>query len=206
MKIDKRTQGIIEEINKANLEIPFGNSKFQNENFVLASELTPARAYRHCLLRLNDRISALRECYYSLQIEDIDIEEMQEKSINETTDKFEKRRLAIRIEQKKVNRISTEKMIKDCYVEIETLYNAFDKLPKFTRAEFEAEEREHYELKLSRDLVLGMQFGGSSGVAKSLEDIGENSESKIKTLSNDPAKLRKIISKNQRLIVGDLNE
>ena len=74
--INEKVQLILDEINTASKEIPFGNSRFQNINFVLQGEITPARAYRHCLLRLNNRLNALKEAYYNLQLEDIDIEEI----------------------------------------------------------------------------------------------------------------------------------
>lgn len=169
--INEKTREIIEEINLASQEIPFGNSDFQNINFVVKSELTPARAYRSCLLRLNDRLNALRENYYNLELEDIDIEEMQEKINDETTDKFEKRRLQIKVEQKKVNRNYIKKLVDDAIIEVDTLYKAFKQLPKFTREQFEEEERQHYLLKLTRDAQLSMQFAGISGQIKSLEDM-----------------------------------
>ena len=206
MEIEVKYQNIIEEVINASKEIPFGNSKYQNLNFMLADQITPARALRSCLLRLNDRINALRECYYSLRLEDIDIEEMQEKIESEETGKFEKRRLEIKIEQKKVNRISTEKMINDCKVEINTLYNAYKKLPKQDRNTFEEEEHEHFTLKLSRDLELGMQFGGQKGTATSLDNIGISSKEKLQELRNNPGSLKSIINQNQRLILGESDE
>ena len=169
--INEKVQGILDEINNASKEIPFGNSRFQNINFVLQGEITPARAYRHCLLRLNNRLNALKEAYYNLQLENIDIEEMQEQI--ETADKFEKRRLEIKIEQKQTNRIITQKMVDDCIIEINDLYGAFTNLPKFTREEFELEEKEHFKLKLARDVSLAA-FGGASGALQSLDNMGEH--------------------------------
>lgn len=170
--INEKTREIIEEINLASQEIPFGNSDFQNINFVVKAELTTGRAYRACLLRLNDRLNALRENYYNLELEDIDIEEMEEKVKNENTDKFEKRRLLVKIEQKKVNRSYIKKLVDDAIIEVETLYKAFKQLPKITRKEFEQEEQKHYELKLTRDAQLAVSFGGVAGQIKSLEDMG----------------------------------
>ena len=164
MKISQEIQDKIDEINTASKEIPFGNSEFQNLNFVLNAEITPERAYRHCLLRLNNRLNALRECYYTLQLEDIDIEEMEEQI--QTANKFEKRRLEIKIEQKKVNRISTEKLVADALEEVNTLYGAFKKLPKYTREQFELGERKHFELKLAKELLL------KEGALQSLDSMG----------------------------------
>lgn len=157
----------IEEIEKASLAIPFGNSKFQNENFVMAGEITPARAYRHCLLRLNDRLTALRECYYNLQLEIIDIEELEEKNLDENINKFEKRRNLLTIEKKRTEREHNSKLVSDCMKEIDTLYNAFTQFKKYTNEEFEAEEKLHFELKLGRDILLG-----NNGAMLSLDSMG----------------------------------
>lgn len=196
--ISEKMQAIINELNTASLEIPFGNSEFQNLNFVLNAEITPERAYRHCLLRLNNRITALKECYYNLQLEDIDIEEMQEKT--ETADKFEKRRIVIKIEQKKVNRITTEKMVSDCLEEINTLYGAFKKLPKFTREQFESGERKHFELKLARDFVL------KDGALLSLDSMGADKwiEQVIST-NGETLKIEIDKIKQEQLQIGGTN-
>jgi len=192
MNIPSNIQKVIKEINKASLEIPFGNSEFQNLNFVLNAEITPARQLRHCLLRLNDRITALRDSYYSLELEDIDLEEMQEK-LEIETNKFEKRRLIVKIEQKKINRISTDKLIKDCLSEIETLYNAFTKLPKYTREQFELEEKQHFELLLTRDAFFAMTSPSAVGQLQSLDAMGNKGELLTECLLTNGESLRKII-------------
>lgn len=193
--INEKLQGMLDEINEASKEIPFGNSRFQNINFVLQGEITPARTYRHCLLRLNNRLNALKEAYYSLQLEDVDIEEMQEKLLK--ANKFKKRRLEIKIEQKQTNRIATQKMVDDCITEINDLYSAFQKLPKFTREEFEAEEREHFKLKLTRDVSLSA-FGGAAGALQSLDNMGENTFAQ--NALNNPLFVAQEIEKARKLL------
>ena len=184
---------LIDEVNQASLEIPFGNSKYQNINFVLNAEITNGRKLRHCLLRLQNRISALRECYYNVQLEDIDIEEMTEQL--ETAEKYDKLRLEIKLEQKKANRIQLEKMVLDCQTEIKDLYNAYKQLPKMTREEFEKEEEQHFELKFARDLKLTRQFGNAKSIMTSIDSMGQNSLERINRHIQEPDNLRTLIHK-----------
>ena len=60
-------------------DIPFGNSAFQNKKFIMEAQYTPARGYRAIGLRLADRIQALKEYEFSLRLEEVDIEELEEK-------------------------------------------------------------------------------------------------------------------------------
>ena len=197
--ISNNLEKIIDEVNEASKEIPFGNSEFQNINFVLNAELTPERAYRHCLLRLNNRISALREAYYSLKLEDIDIEEMEEQLQSDTTNKFEKKRLEIKIEQKKINRNTTEKLVSDCLIEVNTLYAAFEKLPKYTRLEFESGERKHFELKLARDLIL------PNGSMQSLDSMKANDWAE-KVINTNGKALKEEIEKIRMGVLGNVDK
>ena len=196
MKMPSNIQNVIEDVYKLSLEIPFGNSEFQNLNFVIEGEITPARMLRHCLLRLNERITALRDAYYTLELEDIDIEELKE-HLELTTNKFEKRRLSIKIEQKKVNRISTDKLIKDCLIEIETLYTAYSKLPKYTRKEFESEERKHFELLLTRDAFFNLSSPSACGQLQSLDAMNSDCKLLEECIRTNGESLKKLIDESK---------
>lgn len=153
--VDKEIKLIEDRINKIDFnelyktfsEIPFGNSDFQNYYFVVNSQMTPARAFRALCLRLRDRISALREAYYSLQEENIDIEELENKIALEDN-VFEKRRLEIQLEKKKTQRIDTRKLVSDALHEVNFLLKLYEEMPHPTREQFELEEKEHFEKKL----------------------------------------------------------
>ena len=186
---------IIDEINQASLEIPFGNSKYQNINFVLNAELTTGRKLRHCLLKLKDRIAALRECYYNVQLENIDIEEMTEQL--ETAEGYDKRRLTIKLEQKQANRIQLEKMVIDCQTEIKDLYNAYKQLPKITREDFEKEEEHHFELKFARDIKLTQQFGGLKSIMSSVDVMGRNSIERVQRHVQEPDNIRALLQETR---------
>lgn len=90
---------VISEIEAAFFDIPFENSAFQTEAFVIASQITPERAYRAIGLRMHSKLNALNEIKYTRAKEDIDIQELQEK-INTSTSKWDRMCAQIDIEQK----------------------------------------------------------------------------------------------------------
>ena len=83
---------VINEINEAFFDIPFENSEFQTENFVIAASITPERAYRAIGLRLQSRLRALQEAKFGAAKEDIDIEELEAKIADPNTNNFDRRR------------------------------------------------------------------------------------------------------------------
>ena len=157
-----------DELNMAFYDIPFENSDFQNTNFVVAGQITPERAYRAIGLRMSAKIRALKEAMYGREIEDIDIEEMREQLSAEETDKYEKRRLEVKINQKLDNRTYTDKLINDALRECNVLYAEFKKHPQYTRAQFEAGEQRHFTERLLR------QVNNCVGAAESLTNMQQD--------------------------------
>lgn len=172
--------GIIEDVQARSANVPFGNSDFQNISIVAASMLLPARAQRAALLRLNDRINSLRESYYLLKKEELDLElltldlsELEESLfINNDLSAIDQRRIEIRIEQKKIDieqkmsgRPMLQKLISDAMAEVDGLYQYIQKMPVLARNDFEAEESTFFELKSRR------QLAGISGASEMLENI-----------------------------------
>ncbi len=160
--------GAIQEMEESFYDIPFGNSAFQNEQFVINGGITPQRAYRSVGLRAQNRIQALKESYYSLRKEDVDIMELEEEIKSDDTNKFEKMRKEIDLEQKLENRKYTKKLINDAMEELKTLYGAFKQLPKYDRKQFEDGEREYFKKSLTRQTL------GVSGALESLDNMGED--------------------------------
>jgi hypothetical protein len=147
---------IIGEINKRFWDIPFENSSFQTENFVISASLTPARAHRTIGLQLSSKLRDLLNVSFDAQREEIDIEELQEKIDNADTNKFERRRAEIDIQQKLSSRSFNVKLVNDAFVECNVLYAHMLKFPVFTREEFEADEANHFTQRLNR-AVAGIQ-------------------------------------------------
>ena len=161
---------VVKEIEEAFFDIPFENSQFQTEHFVINAQLTPERAYRAIGLRMHNRLRALREAQFSRMREDVDIDELRAKLSLSETNKFDRRRYEIDIQQKLSNRAFTEKLINDAIAELNVLYHHFKRLPKFTRQQFEAGERSYFHESLTR------QMKGIVGAAESLTNMqGETS-------------------------------
>lgn len=156
---------VLQDVQDAFFDIPFENSQFQTEAFVIAANVTPERAYRSIGLRMQSKIQAVLEAKHARAKEDIDIEELQEKIDNPETNKFERRRAQLDIEYKLAQRPYTDKLMNDALTELNILYQHFKKLPRYTRAQFEAGERTHFDTKLQR------QLAGCQGAAEALTNM-----------------------------------
>lgn len=163
----ENSSDILKEIEEAFFDIPFENSQFQTERFVINAQLTPERAYRAIGLRMTNRLRALREAQFARMREDVDIDEMRYKLETEP-DPFERRRLHINIEEKLCARAFTDKLINDALAELNVLYHHFQRLPRFTRQQFEAAEASYFEQSLTR------QLHGMVGAAESLANMSED--------------------------------
>lgn len=188
---------VVREMEDSFYDIPFGNSKFQIRNFVINSQHTPARAYRAIGLSASAKIRALKEALYGQKKEEIDIEEINEKIADPSVNKFEKRRLQLKLEKKLEDKRYTSKLVNDALHELSELYSAYKQLPAYTRENFEKEEKKHFQLKLKKQ-ALGIQ-----GSLESLDNMGENiklllnkPEVSIEELLNEP----KVIEDEQKLI------
>ena len=157
---------VIQEYEEAFFDIPFGNSQFQIENFIINAAHTPERAYRAIGLTMRAKIQALREAYYALKKQEVDIEEAQEKIDSKYHTKWEKKRALIEIEQKQEMKRDTKKLINDALAELSFLYGVFQKMPRYTREQFEAGERKYFEIRLQK-MALGIQ-----GPFESLDNMG----------------------------------
>ncbi len=162
------SDNILKELEDAFFDIPFDNSAFQTENFIIAAQITPERAYRAIGLRMSEKLRALNEAKYSRMKEDIDIEELREKLTLPDVSKWDKRRAEVDIQYKLENRQFSNKLINDALAELSILYKHFKALPKFTREQFEQGEKLHFEQKLQRQLI------GVSGARESLANMTDD--------------------------------
>lgn len=170
LEFNNKIQEIIDEINKSIYDIPFGNSNFQNLAFMMASQITPERAYRALVMRLRDRISALKSVKFSKMKTEIDVEEKKYKIADEKTNVFEKRRLEIELMELEDSLPFQEKLINDTVHECNFLYNLFLKFPKYTREEFEKGEELHFIESAKR------QMFGITGGKETLINITHDKE------------------------------
>lgn len=141
---------VINEIEQAFFDIPFQNSAFQTKMFVIADQITPARAYRIIGLQLFTKIKALKEYELSQEEIQIELDEIEFKLLQPDLDQFEKRRLDLKKRRIESSKTQAKKLLNDTLVDINFLYQEFLKFPKYTREEFENEELEHFKRKLDK--------------------------------------------------------
>lgn len=149
---EEATGSVLQEIEDAFFDIPFENSDFQNRAFVVAAQQTPARAFRAIGLRMFAKIRAIKEFKFSQEVLAIDIEERESKIAAPDTSAFDRRRMEIENLRARDGQKWGEKLLNDALRELNCLYAEFQRLPKYTREQFEAEERAHFELKLKRQI------------------------------------------------------
>lgn len=168
----------------AYFDIPFENSDFQNKAFVVAAQQTPARAYRALGLKLFSKINAVREYMYAREKTEIDLEEKEAAIADERTNPFDRRRLELEIKHIRSGQRYSEKLLNDALFELNSLYAVFAEMHPYTRVQFEAEERAHFEAKLNRQI----QTHGN-GSAESLLNMHEDMPSMPLRINNAKAEL-----------------
>lgn len=170
LKQTKNLDNIIAEVTSAFYDIPFDNSAYQTEQFVIAASITPERAYRSIGLRMMNRINALNDAKYRKLNNEIDLDEINEKITLGELGKYEIRREQLK-KQKAESEIGySDKLINDAITELDLLYGHFKSMPRFTRAQFEAGEYRHFKERLLREITL-------KGAEVSLVNMHEDIES-----------------------------
>lgn len=147
----ENADNILKEIGDAFYDIPFENSFFQTGRFVLAAQLTPGRAYRALGLRMSSKLQAISELKFSRKLAEVDVDEYHQ-TIKDTDSIFERRRAVIELEKLEAGNTYTNKLLNDAIKELNFMYSEFKKFPTYTREQFEAEELEHFNKKLRRQI------------------------------------------------------
>lgn len=135
----------ISDITQRSQEIPFGNSKWQMDSLI-ASEGTPERAYRHLLLNFHKRYNDLKSCSIGRRKSENKIKQIQKKLETEQDDLI-REELILEIEEIMCSWEYENKLAKDCVVELEYMLSIINKLPRFTKEDFENGEKLHFKLK-----------------------------------------------------------
>jgi hypothetical protein len=203
----ENTQDVISEVENAFFDIPFENSRFQTESFVIGGQITPERAYRAIGLRMHAKLRALNEAKFGRMKEQVDIDEIDYKLQNESLTPFDRRREEIKKQEILSRRTWTDKLINDAISELNVLYKHFKSLPKFTREQFEAGERLHFEQRLNRQ-ALGLE-GARESLINMNEDIRAIStyEQQVAQLENSATEVSLIeLSKSMPNILKEMNK
>jgi hypothetical protein len=176
---------LIQEVESAYFPIPFGNTEFQREAFVVAAQITPQRAYRSIGLQLHAILIGLKAKQHELAKRQIDIDEIKEKLEDSTLNKFERRRLELKLTELTANDNWEKKLLNDTLQELEFYYNKFSSFPRYTREQFEAGERLYFEQSLQRQM-LGLT-GAKESLMNMIDDVKtiENFENAVKALTRE---------------------
>ena len=176
---------VIKEVQDAFWDIPFENSAFQTENFVLAAQITPERAYRAIGLRMHKKLIAVQEALIQKEKNEVEDAQIQAKLQSPDYDQYEKRIMELNLKKKQINRPLEEKCLNDAIADLNLLYKHFKALPRYTRAEFEAGERRHYLEDLNRQ-ALGIN-GAKVALVNMFDDVKalEKFESDFKLIADN---------------------
>lgn len=198
---------IWEQLEKDSREIPFGNSDFQTEKFVIASSITPERAYRAVCINLRDKLNTISLASDNLLASKLEVEKkfkdidkkLKSKKLTDI-DKVilsnEKRRLVIQINH-------TEKQIEDMIYEANVLYKHYQALPKYTKEQFERGEARYYLESLKRQAI-GLD-GAKGSLMAMFDDTKalENFEEKYAALPQDQKHLLEKITEESLTNLSD---
>ena len=182
---ENNAHNVIKEIEDAFYHIPFENSAFQTENFVIAAQITPERAYRAIGLRMHKQLMVVQETILDNELRSLKIEELQSKIESPDYDRFDKRRFELDIERIRIQTAFGDKLFNDVLVELNVLYKHFKALPKYTREQFEAGEKRHYLEDLNRQ---AHELGGAKmSLINMFDDIAaiEKFENDFKQIANN---------------------
>lgn len=178
-------EDVIKEVEEAYFDIPFDNTDFQTENFVIAAAITPERAYRSIGLRMYSKLQVVRSHIYNNKLLDIEVEELKAKLDDINTSEFDKRRIVLKLQKIEDEAFFQKKLLNDVITELNLLYKHFKALPKYTKEQFEAGERRHYLERLNRQAI-GLN-GGQESLINMVDDINAmlKFEEDVKLLPNN---------------------
>lgn len=148
-------------------------SNFALENFVVAQHHMPGRQRMQCVLELQIKMFNARRAALDVRERELKIQQIEYRSgLGEVADQLnevEAEKLKIEIEEINLVRLGNLR-------EAECLYGILQKLPKYTREEYEAEERDYWALRLNEQIDLSLR--PSSGNMEAVNQINRGILSK----------------------------
>lgn len=164
----EKTNDVLKEIEEAFYDIPFGNSGFQTEMFVIAAQITPERMYRQLGLEMHSRLMNLKENQFNQMKRQVELDKLKQKLNDQNIDIFERKLTEIQIAEIESYVFWDMKLINDQIVQLNILYKHFKEMPKLTREQFENGEQIHFEQKLRRQ-ILGLT-GAKESILNMIDD------------------------------------
>ena len=127
------------------LPIPFGNSKYQIDGIVAESQ-TPERAYRNLLLNFEQRFQDLKRAAINRRKAQNKIAQIKEQIAGES-DMLKQEALMLEVEEIGCGWEYENKLAADCIEELKYMQSMIEKLPEYSREDFEAAECSYFKLK-----------------------------------------------------------
>ena len=158
----------IQNVEKRALQIPFGNSKYQIDSIVAESQ-TPERAYRALLLNFEKRFNDLKSGSINRRKQEVKIKQLKRDSDIEQ-DEFKKELMLLEIEEIATVFEYENKLAADCIEELRYMQSMIEKMPEYSRADFEAAEKGHFELRATGKPNLQLAENIKNGQIKLLSE------------------------------------
>jgi len=161
----ERAVSVLEEIEAAFFDIPFENSAFQTRAFVVAGQITPARAYRTLGLGMMSKIRAIQTSLIATERRTIKEAQLKDNISSAEEGSYDQQLLQLDLQELQQGKAWDGKLLNDALSDLNVMYTEFKRIPAYTRQQFEAEEQEHFEQKLTRDVQ------GIRGAAEALTNM-----------------------------------
>jgi len=191
----------VDDINRRSMEIPFGNSRFQ-EKLHCDDKLTPAREYRHIILQCKREINKLKHNQFKRQRKLIEIRQAEEKLskwyMKLPAFKYKREALLIDIAEFEFDSADLQSLVRDSIESLKNLKTDLDNCREYTREEFEAEEELHFRKKFANEIE------GFKGAALLLKAMDHDSKQLEKYKENPALLLEEAKSEKQPEGSGDI--
>lgn len=144
-------------------------------HFVIGQHDRPARQRQQALLELREMLFTLADTADDIRLLELDIEELTA-SFEAKNNNFQKRRTELEIGRKQRQVTALRLQMAGRLRECEFLYELLKKLPPTTRENFEQQEADYWQARLTRQYFLGQRdHGGNLNAAlEMLTKPGEN--------------------------------
>lgn len=162
MEIVTKIEKALEEID----EFAQGRSNFALAHFVIGQHDMPGRQRRQVLAELQSLLYAIYDFCDKKEMAQIDLDEAEEQIA--TAEKFEIRRLRVKIRQLKREIWNIDFQLRGREREAITLLHILENMPKYSYEEFEKEEAEYWYRRLTRQSI-EYQIGSGGNVSALLE-------------------------------------
>lgn len=193
----QNARDVLAQLEKSFWDIPFDNSKFQTEMFVIAASITPERAYRAIGLQMFGKLASLQEAMYQKELEAIKVDELRYQIDDPATNQFDRRRAELELGKLQQGEIFQDKLHHDLMVELNILYENLKKFPEYTGEQFEAAERVHFEQRLLREAT------GMTGATLSLINMRED-KTELDKYQEQIAKLPNATTEQMQLLLSSM--